>query len=98
MQINRLFIFRHFLFFLLNPFGNFCIDCPVKLLILRGHRAQPRRHSSFADCKAPGVMIPQMQASNLLENKTKKLVSFADDKAPGDLISQMQALNLLRTK
>ena len=31
--------------------------------------AAPCSHSSFADDKAPGDLIPQMQALNLLENK-----------------------------
>ena len=32
-----------------------------------------RSHSSFADGKAPGDLIPQMQAKHLLENKNHLL-------------------------
>ena len=45
-------------------------ECFVKLLIFRGSGACAlRSHSSFADDKVPGDLIPKMQALNLLENK-----------------------------
>ena len=38
----------------------------------------PRSHSSFTDDKAPGDLIPKMQALNLLEKKISTQLDFID--------------------